>query len=602
MTATEQPSADSDWTRSGLFATIDDEARTALQKGAIRREVAGGAYLVRQGDDADSLFFVETGRFRVLIETPTGYRTVAQIEAGEPIGELAFFGGGTRTATLQASRDSVVMELDRAAFDAVVSRQPQLVNTILSAVSQRLAAVTAKTASMERKPPRVIAVVRAGNGNIDGAFVDSLAVALRSILPQEREVTVVRENDVPPGNAAAYQNWLRQHETKRGYILVDTAGDREWSAMACRNADGLLMLAEAGASTQVNPIEAMAMKMIEPVNRTVAILRAEQSDPISGTVAWLAPREPHLHVHLAMDRVSDREKLARFLTGRAVGLVLAGGGALGCAHLGVVQGLLEAGIPIDYIGGTSAGAAMGAAIAQGLSSDETLDQMEAMFIHAKAMRRLTLPIHSLLDPHVFDAELRTRYGEIDIVDQPINFFAISTNLSTNSLHVHKSGPLWQAVRASGSLPTILPPFIDSEGNILVDGGVLDNVPVVTMRDVKVGPNIVVTLGDANQAWRIRSAYESLRKRGKLLIDVLLRRKVSGDFPSIINVMQRSMVVASRIASRSMMKDSDILLSPPIIEGMQILDWHLGREQARRAAEYVQAEIENHPGLRELITK
>jgi len=591
-----------DWVRSGLFTDVDEDARRALQEVARHRSVSGGAFLVRQGDEADSLFFVETGRFRVLIETPTGMRMVAQIEAGEPIGELAFFGGGQRTATIQATRDSLVMELDRAAYDRVVAAHPQLVTAILAAVSQRLAMVTGKTPKMEPKPPRVIAVAKAGSSAIAAHIIDSLALAMRAVLPEEQDVTIVRESDVPPGNSAAYQQWLREREARRGYILVDTGGDEDWSALACRNADGLLLLAEAGANTALNNIEEIALQAIEPVNRTVAVIRPGRADPISGTGAWLAHREPHLHQHIALDQPADFEKLARFLTGRAIGLVLAGGGALGCAHLGIVRGLQQAGIPIDYIGGTSAGAAMGAAMAQGLSVEATLDQMEAMFIHAKAMRRLTLPIHSLLDPHVFDSELRNRYGTGDIADQPISFFAISTNLSTNSLHVHQRGPLWQAVRASGSLPTILPPFIDGEGNILVDGGVLDNVPVVTMRSVKSGPNIVVTLGDANQAWRIRSAYESLRKRGRLLIDFLLRRKVSGDFPSIINVMQRSMVVASRIASRSMLKDDDILLSPPIVEGMQILDWHLGRKQAEHAAQYVTEQVRTNPDLRKLITK
>ncbi|MEZ5708987.1 MAG: patatin-like phospholipase family protein [Blastomonas sp.] len=591
-----------DWMDSGLFAEVDDAARAALSEAAERREIPGGAYLVRQGEAADALYFVETGRFRVLIETDAGTRMVAQIDAGEPVGELAFFGGGTRTATLQASRDSVVMALDRASYDRVVARHPALADALLKSVSQRLAAVTARTSQVAPRPPRVLAFVDAGGSALPADLIDRVAHAMRIVLPADRDVAVVREGDVPPGSASAYQAWLRERESKRGYILVDTRGDDQWAALACRNADGMVMLADPSAASIVNPVEAMAMQSIEPVNRTLALVRTSRNDRISGTAAWLAGRDPHLHHHLALDRPSDLAKLARFLTGRAVGLVLAGGGALGCAHLGIVRGLQKADIPIDYIGGTSAGAAMGAAIAQGLGVAETLDQMEAMFIHAKAMKRLTLPVHSLLDPHVFDAELRSRYGEQDIVDQPIGFFAISTNLSTNALHVHRRGPLWQAVRASGSLPTILPPFIDHDGNILVDGGVLDNIPVTTMREVKTGPNIVVTLGDANQAWRIRAAYESIRSRGRLLVDFLLRRKASDDFPSIVEVMQRSMVVASRIASRSMLREGDIMLTPPIIPGMQILDWHLGRKQAQLAAEYVAQQVEENDDLCNILSK
>jgi NTE family protein len=591
-----------DWMQSGLFAGVDQAAIDALSERAQRLELPAGGILVHQGDAADSLYFLETGRLRVLIETPSGRKAVAQIEAGEPVGELAFFGGGTRTATLQASRDSVVMVLDRDSYDAVVAAFPQLVPAILTAVTQRLAAVTAKTPPMEARLPRVIAVVPCGSSRIDPALLDRLTDAIRRTVPDDRQVMLVREADVPQGPASAYQAWLREHEARRGYLLIDAGGDAEWGALVCRNADGLLMIAEAGASPALNSLEQAGCAAIEPANRTLLVVRDTADRPISGTPAWLAGRDPHLHHHVARDTEADFARVARFLTGRAVGLVLAGGGALGCAHLGIVRGLQQAGIPIDLIGGTSAGAAMGAAIAQGLSVPQTLDQMEAMFIDAKAMRRFTVPIHSLLDPAVFDAELEVRYGVADIADQPLNFFAISTNLSTNDLHVHRQGPLWHAVRASGSLPTILPPFIDLDGNILVDGGVLDNVPVVTMRALKSGPNIVVTLGEAGQTWRIKAAYQSLRRRGQLIRDVLLRRKSDSDFPSIVEIMQRSMVVASRIASRSMLREGDILLSPPIVQGMQILDWHLGRKQAEQAARYVAEQVAANPALADLANQ
>lgn len=588
-----------DWMQSGLFAGVDQAAIDALSERARRLDLPAGNILVRQGDTADSLYFLETGRLRVLIESPGGTKAVAQIEAGEPVGELAFFGGGTRTATLQASRDSVVMVLDRESYNAVVTAYPQLVPAILTAVTQRLAAVTAKTPPMEARLPRVIAVVPCGGSRIDPALLDRLTDAIRRIVPDDRQVMLVREADVPQGPASAYQAWLREHEARRGYLLIDATGDAEWGSLVCRNADGLLMLAEAGTSQALNPLEQAGCAAIEPPNRTLLVLRDTAARTISGTAGWLAGRDPHLHHHIAKDSEADFSRVARFLTGRAVGLVLAGGGALGCAHLGIVRGLQQAGVPIDLIGGTSAGAAMGAAIAQGLSVPQTLDQMEAMFIDAKAMRRFTVPIHSLLDPAVFDTELEARYGTADIADQPINFFAISTNLSTNDLHVHRRGPLWHAVRASGSLPTILPPFIDSDGNILVDGGVLDNVPVMTMRALKSGPNIVVTLGEAGQVWRIKAAYQSLRQRGQLIRDLLLRRKSDSDFPSIVEIMQRSMVVASRIASRTMLRDGDILLSPPIVQGMQILDWHLGRKQAEQAAQYVAQEVTSNPALAQL---
>ncbi|MEM1133904.1 MAG: cyclic nucleotide-binding and patatin-like phospholipase domain-containing protein [Pseudomonadota bacterium] len=591
-----------DWIRSALFADLSDAALAALAEVAERRTIKGGDYLVRQGDAADALYFVSTGHFRVIITDDVGQqKTVARVESGEPVGELAFFAGGTRTASLQASRDSEVMALDRAGYDRVAKKYPEVTAALLKAVSKRLAEVTAKTPSMVTRTSRVIACLNAGSSAMPDGLLDRLAEQMRAVLGNEAKVHIVRQADVPGAGDTDYQQWLYARESTGEWLLIDANGEASWSMRATRNADAVLLIADAdNGDPAINDHERAAFAAIDADSRTLAIVRQNSGAPIAHSLNWLKERDPHLHHHIALDSDADFARLARFMTGNAVGLVLAGGGALGCAHLGIVRGLRQGGVPIDYIGGTSAGAAMGGAIAQGLSVDETLDQMEAMFIKAKAMKRFTVPVHSLLDPAVFDHELSTRYSRKDIADQPLGFFAISTNLSTNDLFIHRHGPLWEAVRASGSLPTILPPFIDSDGNILIDGGVLDNIPVTVMRKIKPGPNIVVGLGDTSTAWRIDAEYNALRSRVRLARDVLLRRPAPDDFPSIVDIMSRSMVVASRIASRSMLSDDDILLQPPIIEGMQILDWHLGREQAEKAADYVAEQLAENSELAQLV--
>jgi NTE family protein len=589
------------WAQNALFGDLSDAAVAAIEEIAERRRVSGGEYLVHQGEAADTLYFVVTGRFRVIVKDSSGAgKIVARIDAGDPVGELAFFGGGSRTASLQAMRDSHVIAIDRAHYEKLTNDHPQINAALLKTVSQRLAKVTARTDSLNQAVPRVIACLAAAGSDVPADFLDRLAASMRRVLGAQHELLYVPIGDAPDHDDAAYQQWLAEHEHKGSWLLIDANGEDERSARITRNADALLIIADGMlAGKPVSGKEQAALTAIDPANRTLALLRSNMADPIEGTRQWIAGREPHLHHHIALDSDPDFARLARFLTGNAIGLVLAGGGALGCAHLGIVRGLQNANIPIDYIGGTSAGAAMGGAIAQGDSVAKTLDQMEAMFIAAKAMARFTVPVHSLLDPAVFDAELRARYSNKDIADQPVNFFGISTNLSTNDLYVHKSGPLWEAVRASGSLPTILPPFIDADGNILIDGGVLDNIPVTMMRQVKTGPNIVVTLGDTQETWRVDAPYSSIRSRLRLLGDVVLRRSAPNDFPSIVEIMSRSMVVASRIASKAMLRDGDIVLQPPIVDGMQILDWHLGREQAELAAKYVIDQLAENEALQAL---
>ncbi|AMO72786.1 patatin-like phospholipase family protein [Sphingorhabdus sp. M41] len=583
-----EPTEKPDLSRHALFDGVAPEALEALQSVSEMRRIAGGEALVRQGEDADALYFVESGRFRVVVNKK---RIVAHIETGEAVGELAFFAGGKRTADVIAMRDSSVLDVSRQAFDEIALRHPQLNVAMLKLVSERLAVATARTSSILSKNPRVIALLPAGNSKLPDGFLARLAGAFEAVVRAETPVVPIDRATSEAADAHEYQSWLADQEAKGAYVLIDGSGSDDWGQMVCRNADALVMVGRSGrADPEPNAMEISAMRWIAEPQRTLLLLRSNGGKTISHSGDWIDPRAPKLHHHVALDNDADFTKVARFLTGRAVGVVLAGGGALGCAHLGVIKALQQAEIPIDFIGGASAGAAMGGAIARGMSVDETLDQMEAMFIHAKAMKRLTLPIYSLLDPTVFDSELRTRYGTRDIADQPINFFGVSTNLSTNGLHVHRRGPLWECVRASGSLPTILPPFIDSDGNILVDGGVLDNVPVKVMHGLKAGPNIVVSLGDPNEVWRTDALYDDIRGRWSLLRDVILRRKRAVEFPSIVEIMSRSMVVASRMASKEMLGEQDILVNPPIIADMQILDWHLGRELADMAADYIGEQV------------
>lgn len=597
---TTESIAESRLARHALFEGVSPDALQALEAASELKTIAGGEALVNQGNDADALYFVESGRFRVVVNKR---HIVAHIETGEAVGELAFFAGGHRTADVIATRDSTVMQVSRKAFDDIADRYPALNAAMLKLVSKRLAVATARTTSVSTSVPRVIAMIPAGTSQLPDGFLSRLAAAFEAVVRPGTPVIAIDRATSEASDGAAYQSWLAEQEAKGAYVLIDGSGDEQWGAMVCRNADGLVMVGRPGrAEPEPNAMEHTAMQWIAGAQRTLLLVRAKGDKIIRKSAEWIDPREPKLHHHVALDDGDDFAKVARFLTGRAVGLVLAGGAALGCAHLGVVKALRQAHIPIDYIGGTSAGAAMGGAIARGMTADDTLQQLEEMFIKAKAMKRLTLPLYSLLDPTVFDRELKSRYGTRDIADQPINFFGVSTNLSTNGLHIHRRGPLWEAVRASGSLPTILPPFIDSDGNILVDGGVLDNVPVKIMHGLKTGPNIVVSLGDPNEVWRTDVKYDDVRGRWTLLRDVLLRRKRDAEFPSILEILSRSMVVASRMASKDMLGEQDMLIAPPIIPGMQMLDWHLGGEIAEMAAEHVAQQVLASAEFKEKFTK
>ena len=198
----------------------------------------------------------------------------------------------------------------------------------------------------------------------------------------------------------------------------------------------------------------------------------------------------------------------------------------------------DAGIPIDFVGGTSVGAAMAAGLAAGLHPDEILDRTEETFLRNRAMRRITVPIYSILDHRAFDKALQRHYGDRRMEDLPLNSFAVSANLTNRRMHLHRGGLLWEAVRASTSIPGILPPFITKDGDVLVDGALVDNVPVNVMRDLKLGPNVVVLFQQAGD-WRVTRGYAELPSRGALLRHLLLRRR-SMDYPTLVSIIMRGM--------------------------------------------------------------
>ncbi len=571
------------------FSQLTPEALEALSNAAETRRIKGGDILVRYGEGADALYLVSAGRFHV--QLPNG-RVVAEIEAGEPVGELAFFSGGTRTADVRATRDSEVYELSRENYDKVAAKHPQLTATILAYVAKRLARATAGASALEAKPGRVVALLPCGEAQLPDGFAEKLTKSLAKY----DEPRLVRRADMPDGlrpEDASFGSWVAELEHSAGRVILRASReDEDWNRAIARNADDVLLVAPLyDRRPELSELETYALPLFQKNNRQLMLWRPHEAKGIEGSGAWLAHRDVKLHHHVPLDSVAAFDRIARFMAGKANGVVLAGGGALGCAHLGVMQALLDNGVPIDYYGGASVGAAAAGAMAKGLTAQETLTQMEEMFVTNKAMRRMTIPVHSLLDPRVFDAELKERYGTQDIADLPYNFFGVSTNLSTSDIHVHTRGPLWETVRASGSLPAILPPLITKSGDILVDGGVLDNIPVAIMRELKAGPNVVVALRtDVGARWEVEATYDDVRSPGKIARDILLRRKPEREFPGIVEIMSRSMVVGSEGMVEKNLAQADALLIPPIPKDMQILDWHLGKQVSEDAAEFTAQEI------------
>src|SRR5262249_17577860 len=214
--------------------------------------------------------------------------------------------------------------------------------------------------------------------------------------------------------------------------------------------------------------------------------------------------------------------LHRFLTGRAAGYVAAGGGGFGPAHLGVFKAFAEHGVNFDLLGGASVGAAVLGGLALLLSPEEIDRRMHDGFVTSRALKRLTFPRYALLDHVPFDQALQRQFKDICIEDAWRPYFAVATVLdgSGQGPYLMRHGPFWKAARASGSLPAVLPPVFTDDGRMLVDGGVIDNIPLQPMKALKGGPNLVVHFGLRGQRTRFEVDYASIPGRWRLVRQLL----------------------------------------------------------------------------------
>lgn len=558
--------------QDGLFSifdrlgpALDDIARISLNRGET---------LIEQGSAAGEMFLVQTGRLQVLRDGAE----LAEIGPGQVVGEIAFFTGEARTADVIAARDSVVLKLTRAEYDALCTAHPDLPQSIARDLARRLAETSAKVTAKPAPPlARTVTLLPVGTEGLDPTFVTALTDAL-SRLTTTRTITrdhAARALDADPKGAAA-ATWFNAQERAGGIVAyVADPDDTEWSEQVLRQADQVLLIGHAGAVPALSKLESFALSLLPESHRRLVLIHPERSAWVSGTEDWLDSRPVFMHHHTTlgadMGADDDIDRIARFLTGRAVGLVAAGGGALGALHTGIYEGLRRRGVTFDIFGGTSVGSAMAGAFAMGLTGDDINAQTGEMFVTHKALARLTVPKYGLLDHTHFDHYLRKHYTEGLVENLWVPYFALATDLSENAQRVIRRGPLWQAIRASAAIPAALPPFYDAEGSMLVDGGSMDNLPYRVMHRLKSGPNVVISFQrDGRQSFRV--AYDKLPGRGPLLRRTLFRfGKRPPRAPGMVSVLMRSLL-ARQAGDALDLEADDWLIRPPVPKGTGFMDW------------------------------
>jgi NTE family protein len=458
-----------------LLATLPPQARGRLEAAARLVAVPAGTWLMQTGDPAGSAYVVRRGRLEVEVDG----RLVRELGPGEVLGELALLTGEPRSASVRARRDSTVLEVPREAFDDLLSTDPIASRTVLGQVAERLRTAGGPEQKTRPAQPAVIAVV----GLHPGAGTEEVADALGTRLAVHHRVCT-------PGVIGA--EGLDRAERDHDRVLLvaestDDPADPGWRDFCLRQADAVVLVSR---SDQPRPTSAVTPA---PLRQPDVVLRGTAPSS-ADLVAWSAVTDAwQLTLVDDHDLAAGLRPLADRLAGRSLGLVLAGGGARAFAHVGVLRELEDRGLHVDRVAGSSVGAILAGLHARGNDGDSLEEITYAEFVRRKPFSDWALPSASLARGRRMRDAVARHFADSVLEGLPRQLHVVSTDLVTRTREVHRRGPVARAVMASARLPVLFAPMPDDSGRLLVDGGVLDNLPADLLTERDEGPVVAVNI-------------------------------------------------------------------------------------------------------------
>ncbi|HEX7815794.1 patatin-like phospholipase family protein [Dyella sp.] len=564
--------------RYAVFRHLDTQALAALERELVWFSLPGGRPLFKAGEPADALFLVKSGSLG-LFDGPTDLLEL--IGPGDSAGEISLISGEPRRRTVRALRDSQLWRLDRQAFESLVARYPKAMLGVAQVAIDRLL----KREQRDSVPftPRTFAMLPVA------ADVPARALAMQLAQALERYGSCL-VIDAAMG-AGRGSDWFAEREAQvRFVIYLDTQLDPLWRERCLRQADALLLPAWAAQPARPWPENAPGHpSRVRHRPRHLILLQPGRQPSLGSARRWRDVFSGELRHH-HVGHQGDIERLARMISGHARGLVLAGGGARGMAHLGALRALHEAGHVFDAVGGTSIGAIIGAGVACGWDIDTMTDTFRRAFMQGKPLSDWTLPLVALTRGHRASAMLRSTFGALDIDDMALPFFCVSTCLSGEGMSVHRHGSLWMWLRASCAIPGVLPPMLH-QGRVYVDGALVDNLPTDVMADDGIAH---ITAVDIRAEITLATTAEEFATPPWWR--VLMQKDADISRPGIVSTLVRAAMVNSEVPSQRRRERADILMTPPL-EHVGMLDWR-GWQTAVDAGYRHACQVLEHGQMRE----
>jgi NTE family protein len=482
-----------------VFAPLSQSMREQIASLASNVSLPRGEWLFREDEPADAVYVVRVGHLEVIQEGPEP-QTINTLTRGAVLGELALLSESVRSASVRGLRHSELLRIDKPHFDSLLRADPELALSLTRVLSTQLQASRAIPVPKRARP--VTIVLRALT---QGVPVLELADELSRTMCAWGRVAVLHPGDEP---RRAAEDETRAEAIARFAPLVESCEiDHDQVIMVC-GTDGHAGAWEEFCLSHADRVLAIASDPLvheSPADRvgageiTAALHGSDLvgygiepgSGDLSGWIEELAPGSTFA-ISAGGQRRSDVARMARRLAGRSVGVVLAGGGARAFAHLGALEVLLDAGMLVDRVGGVSMGAFIGGLLASGHDSASMDACCFEEWVRRNPINDYTVPRSSLIKGQKAEAMLERVFDEVNIEELARTFYCASVDLRRNHLVIDRDGSMVEAVGASISLPLIAPP-LRREERLLIDGSLLDNLPLAPMSSTGEGPVLAIDI-------------------------------------------------------------------------------------------------------------
>lgn len=565
-----------------IFGTLTDQQFDTLFPLFDWIQIEAGKQLIRQGDDSNDLFFLVYGRLTAIHENTLGQtRKLGEILPGQAVGETGVIADQPRMAHVFAARDSVMIRLSKEMLYELGNQFPVLILNVAKTIIRRT-----EQNNKPGKQPRhknVVFLTRTKT-DLQHLFFERIQEKLQifgkitfldlEIICQKLDISQDEFNSLSRDSRLTIrlQRMLDEIENQSDFVIFRVHENEVlWKEQAIAQADVFYILRDFEESEELTSTEQKLFSdhlKYQLTNKNLVLLHAHGNQLPVNTIRFLKDRDLQLHHHIRLDRESDLERMARFITGNAIGIALSGGGAKGLAHIGVILSLREQGIPIDFFSGTSVGTFITAFGALDLPSEKFYDWGGELSRDAPTRRKNMniAPLISLMKGKHLDELLERNFGKYHIEDAWINSIYVASDLTEKKKVVIRAGHMSFAIRASIALPGIFPPAVNNN-SLVVDGGIFENLPIESLGDFPVGKKIAVTVHSTK---KYKLAYDVVPESWEFLRDRYFGKK-RFKVPPISTIIMESMILASASKYKEFLEKADLHLHPPI-NGIGLMEW------------------------------